>query len=418
MSSKQPQPEHLRDWYPYYAGFPSTFVASAIRRHFQHAKSIVDPWNGAGTTTAVAGLLGLRTFGLDINPAVTVMARARLTPLSVKDSLDPLAEEIATASNRLDVSVKQGDPLSQWMRKPGVDAIRRLQAAINVVLVGDPDLEKDLAAHASERTSELPILACFYYTALFAVTRDLLSRFRATNPTWLRFPSSYRHRIQPSKDQVRRQFSERVRYLSERLAVPADRDGMATIVTGSLLDRSWAEKYDSCLTSPPYATRIDYVKSSLSELSVLGVDKERVKRLRRRTTGTPLVRGVSTSRPRLHSSRACDLVRRVTNHPSHGSANYYGPWLRNYLGDLELSLETIDRIVKHDGRIGIVVQDSHYKEIRIDLQGIVTQMFESVDRRLICREDNPVRHHLARMNPAARKHLAERSNVESLLVFA
>ena len=85
---KQPTARRLRDWYPYYAGFTERFVNAVIDDYLQGSESVVDPWSGAGTTTVACLRCGIESWGVDINPVATVIARARLNPRSAR-GLDP-----------------------------------------------------------------------------------------------------------------------------------------------------------------------------------------------------------------------------------------------------------------------------------------------------------------------------------------
>jgi hypothetical protein len=63
----------------YYAGFSEAFVDYAIKSSsLKEGALILDPWNGSGTTTAVASRKNLSSIGLDINPATLLYAYARL----------------------------------------------------------------------------------------------------------------------------------------------------------------------------------------------------------------------------------------------------------------------------------------------------------------------------------------------------
>lgn len=159
------------------------------------------------------------------------------------------------------------------------------------------------------------------------------------------------------------------------------------------------------------------MKSTLPELAVLGLTDGEIDQLREVTTGTPVVRGVRASDAALASSVARATVVAVREHPSHGSGNYYGPWIENYFRDLDASLGCVDVAVRANGTIALVVQDSHYKSIHIDLQTIIIETLAARGRTLRNRRDFTVSHSMARMNPAARRHLPARHNTESLLVF-
>lgn len=418
MTPKQPQSERHRDWYPYYAGFSTLFVASTLSRHLDSAAKLLDPWNGAGTTTAVAAARGLRVTGLDINPAATLVARARLTPVGIRSSLAPLADEIVVAAERTRPFITPDDPLHRWFRMPAAASIRQVQCAIHDVLV-DGDVDADRRQNPAQFSTELPLLAAFFYAALFAATRDLLQRFRSTNPTWLRYPESYRHKIAPGPCGIASAFASRVVFLAERLTlVDEPSSAYGSVQTASALDLDEDATYDACLTSPPYATRLDYVRSSLAELAVLGLNQQQMDELRRSTTGTPRVKGIAPPASELRSTIGNQLVRDVLSHSSHGSSNYYGPWLRNYLHSLQASLERIHRAVSPQGRIAIVVQDSFYKALHIDLHEIVTETLVDLGRTGQTREDHSARHLFSRINPAAQRHLRNRANCESLLVFS
>ena len=418
-SPKQPQPERLKDWYPYYAGYTSAFAAGVFGTHLSSAQSVLDPWNGSGTTTAVAAARGVSCLGIDLNPASSVIARARLTPRSIADSLPPIAVDIVTQSERLQPLEREVEPLSGWLQGAAVRDIRQLQRAVHLVTSAEEPLEMDLASGSIGAPARLPLITAFFYTALFAACRDLLRSFRGSNPTWLVAPDSPQGRLRPNTATVHAAFLKRVNYLCVRLAVErTDSSELAELLTGpaeTLLPRNGS--FDACLTSPPYATRIDYIKGSLPELSILGLNPAFVDLLRRQSTGTPVVRGVAVTDQGIPAS-ASALVERVAHHGSHGSANYYAPWLRNYLAHLHETLEAISASVKPSGEIALVVQDSYYKAIHIDLQQLVHASLTAAGRRLVRRHDFEVTHSMSYMNPRARGHLPNRSHRESLLVFA
>ena len=357
-------------------------------------------------------------MGIDVNPALTVVARARLTPKSIADSLTPIAADIAAAAERSTPTKRASDPLSVWLGPAATNEIRKLQRAIHVVTAADDALEVDLCMGNESAPSRLPLITAFFYSALFAATRDLLRPFRASNPTWMVAPSSLYKRLRPGAATIRAKFLERTVYLSSRLQVTRpDSNELANIRTGrASVVLSDQHSFDACLASPPYATRIDYIQASVPELSVLGLSERAIVSLRRQTTGTPVVRGVNRIEGGIPDD-AQHLVERVAGHNSHGSANYYAPWLRNYLTELHNALEVIAAHVKPTGRIAIVVQDSYYKSLHIDLQNLVSKSLITAGRHLIARHDFPVHHSMSHMNSRARSHLKTRKHTESLLVF-
>ena len=215
-------------------------------------------------------------------------------------------------------------------------------------------------------------------------------------------------------------FTERAEYLSDRLTVPISQPRIKVeFRTASATNLPFQDGlFGAALTSPPYATRIDYVRGTLPELAVFGAEDKFVADLRLETTGSPVVDHIETNRHYgLHSMYGMKVLTKIEEHSSKGSRAYYKPWMRAYLTKLQTGLFETDRTVDNDGVICIVVQDSYYKEFRVDIQRIVTEMMESRGRVLKDRKDFPARILRSRMNPRAKRHSGSRRNTESLLVF-
>ena len=158
-------------------------------------------------------------------------------------------------------------------------------------------------------------------------------------------PRTPQKRVGPSWDALGRCFRDRVAHFSDLLSVqePGGDEPLPAICTGSATDLPFeADAFDACVTSPPYATRIDYVSSVLPELAVLGATAEETRTLRRSSTGTPVVAGRGPA-DSLLSASGQQLVERIRIHKSQGSRNYYAPWMSKYLTDLQRGLITIDR---------------------------------------------------------------------------
>ena len=393
-------------------------MESVLAEHLRDASSVLDPWSGSGTTTVACAKRGVASKGVDLNPALTVIARARLTPRSTRDSLLPLGTRILEMARGLGSGPNTGDLLERWMRADAVGRVRSIQDAIHVLLT-DRD-RRTRHENISTEADSLPLLASFFYSALFATVRDLLRRFRTTNPMWLKTPDSYRHRIGTAWGTLSAVFLERVQYLRDRLSLDREVTGSdgGPYQTASATCLPFATGlYSAALTSPPYATRIDYVRGTLPELAVLGADDAFLSALRKETTGTPVVRGRGNQAKPLMSEYGLSILEQIGIHPSKGSRAYYFPWMHGYLVSLQEGLSETSRTVESGGSICIVVQDSYYKELRIDLQRIVTEILASLGRARTDRRDFPARNLRSRTNLKAQRHAIKRHYTESLLVF-
>lgn len=417
ISPKQPSARRLRDWYPYYAGFTERFVDAVIEDYLQGSGSVVDPWSGTGTTTIACLKRNIESGGVDINPVATVIARARLNPRSACQSLVDTAQSLVEKTQSVRPRDNTGDLLDLWMVGDGIGEIRALVHTIreNLTVPANQQCASDVL-----RTECLSHSACFLYTACFGVVRTLLGRYGTTNPMWIKNPKTVRNRISPKRHAVRELFLKQVADLAARLSLTdaqADRP-VSPFQTGTAAETGYQPRsFDAAITSPPYATRVDYVRGCLPELAVLGADEKYIEQLRLACTGSPKVKGVTSSCEPIQSRSANALLSAIEGHPSKGSRSYYCPWMANYLRSLQAGLLETHRVVRPDGIICVVVQDSYYKEIHIDMQGIVAETFVEVGRAVVERHDYPA------PNPRRQQHsdycssTAKRPSTESLLVF-
>ena len=419
ISPKQHPQREQRDWYPYYAGFTEQFVENVLSADWHDFCNVLDPWSGSGTTTVVCTKAGLESKGLDINPALTVIARGRLVPVNTKRQLQDLAKQVVSDAHRATPTVLSADLLRLWFADDAVFHIRCIEGAIREEC--GMDQEDEPLARKTFTVDNFSVFESFLYTVLFASVRSVLAGFRSTNPMWIKTSANSKELANPSRDSLLQLFQTYARQLASLLSMP-DSEHVSQdipVSTGDATKLPFADhSFDSVITSPPYAARLDYVNGTLPELAILGATERSVANLRRQVTGSPVVRHVSDySDGLLPSECANGLLEQIRTHPSKGSKNYYYPWLRNYIWKLKKGLDETDRTVKREGIICIVVQDSRYKELHINLQQIVTELLAAGGRSLKSRIDHPARN--LRFSQVQIREARQQSakNVETLLVY-
>ena len=420
VSAKQSPSKTGRDWYPYYAGFTEDFVGNVLCEYLEDATHVLDPWSGSGTTTAVCIKKGRTSAGIDINPALTVIARGRLAPAKMKSDLIDLGTEIAHNAARAKPVPQSADLLRIWVKEDALYGLRRLQKAIHETI--GVEVPNRYCPSLSLSVDLFPVLLAFFYTALFASVRGVLVGFRTTNPMWIKKPSTAKDRINPTWEVLQQSFRRCVSRLAELLSMPepvcADED--VPFATGDATCLPYAtNSFDAVVSSPPYATRLDYVNGTLPELAILGAVEQTVVNLREKVTGSPVVGHLAAigGGESLASDYANQLLKKIRRHPSKGSRNYYFPWMANYLRHLEDAVSEIDRTVTENGSICLVVQDSRYKDLHVDLQQIVTELVGAKGRQLVQRVDHPARNLRFDEVKLRRSRGKGPKNKETLLVF-
>jgi len=408
---------HREHWYPYYAGYSATFVQDYLNLLDPEASSLLlDPWVGSGTTLVEGARAGLKSIGVDLNPAMVVVSKARLLQRSVSESLRPLARELIEAA--LEEDGLDDDPLSTWFKSRSTQHWRSIAKGIATVLV--PDDSQDLTK--PEHVSRLSSLACFYYVALFRALRRHLTPFGSTNPTWVRVPTDHRRKRGPSWESISETFVHETELLTADISGEAlfDDDAFEPLVSvGDARDLSNpCKSVDIIITSPPYCTRIDYAVATLPELALLGYHRGgHFRELRESLTGSTTIRA---SRPAMDvdwGPKCTTLLERVEKHQSKASRSYYWPQFVQYFSDLFAALSEIGRILKRGATAVLVVQDSLYKDLHVDLASIVTEMAASRNLELVRQHHYPASRSMRRLNPGARRYDERWSPTETALEF-
>jgi hypothetical protein len=349
ISPKRPSTERggLADLFPYYAGFSFDFAISELSRlRDESSQSLVlDPWNGSGTTTRAAQMLGISAIGVDLNPAANTVARLRCHTMQTVPELDE-----SPAAHPATADVEAEDPLRYWFTTKSIRRIRQWTA-----------LAESIAENCQSSASII-------YVALFRLVREHSKSFQGSNPTWVRRAKSDDELT--SLDDIDTDIRAEISTLKARLRDDMDnRLKEARIVTASskllpVPDNS----VSAVLTSPPYLTRIDYAIAYARELAVLGVDVWNGT-LRHELMGTTLTRAKRASTPNLCTA-STQLLEAIYQHESKASRNYYTNQATQYLEDLSGGFDEITRVSKPGAHLTLVVQDSYYKDVHVQLARI------------------------------------------------
>ncbi len=406
-----------RSWYRYYAGFSADFVRDVIRRLDLTAGDLVaDPWNGSGTTTAVA-------WGGDINPAMVVIAKARLLGWRVRPSEVSLCEAILDAARSPVLWNGDDEPLRAWFRGEAAGQVRAIERSMSVLL--DPGSSP--GELAVSRVSALSPLSAFFYLALFRTVRQLLKPFRCSNPTWIRRPKEDHHRLFPTARTIQTLFRQHIKRMIDidakaatgpgfraaphlqqepsprDAAHPLDSERGPTLAVATSTDLPFpTNSVGAVISSPPYCTRIDYAVATSPELAILGLGEAGLRDLRETMIGSSTVRADKPTPDPLWGKTCKNFLAAVKRHSSKASSTYY---LRNhlqYFDGLFSSLRELNRVLKPGAPCVLVVQDSHYKDIHNDLPTITSEMARSLGWQVVDQHRYESTRHLGRVHRKTR----------------
>jgi len=383
-------------WYPFYAMFSEQFARAVIdSAKLSAGSTILDPWLGVGTTIAVAAKCGHHAIGRDINPAMAVISRGRFAKSAdAQYATDKVWQSISKKS----VAISHVDPLLNWFAPQAAQELRNWQRA----------LDRNISISADARD--------FVFTCLFDAAKVISRKSQSKNPTWRkRLPKKECSRVSAAtvRKLIIADASRRYDLLPSTTYVCPDIGlGCSTQINCK------SESIDFILTSPPYCTRIDYAVTTQIELAILGYSDCSLRSLRDASMGTSTIRGQMVLSDQSEWGKYCNgLLNSIKEHKSKASQTYYLKTFLQYFSDLFNSLVEIRRTLKPSGRLAIVVQDSYYKEVRIDLALVVKQMCEHLDFTWIDQLDFMASRTMRGVNSKSRKYNSQVGGIESVICF-
>jgi hypothetical protein len=409
-------------WYPYYAGFSPYFAQSLLASSgLNQTACIGDPWNGSGTTTTSAAMLGHRAYGYDLNPVMVIVAKARLLSQQETHLIWPITTNILQESKDDSATViVEDDPLCTWLSPQSAASIRQLDRALQHLLVENA-VPSRLGVNLN--VGKLTSLAAFFYTALFRTVRTILKPFYASNPTWMKQPHNKDARLQCPLETLLNIFHHEIGSMviaitRDLYTTDACNDEMHIAVASSDALPVQSGMIDLILSSPPYCTRIDYAVATMPELAVLGYALQGTfQELRRQLIGTSMV-PTSVPEPSLAWGTTCNtFLEQLVHHKSKASKSYYYKNHVQYFDAIYRSLTELHRILISHGRCILVVQDSYYKDIHNDLPQIFIEMAGANGLQLTHRVDFGLTRTMASIHPMVRRYRKDFGAIESVLCF-
>jgi tRNA G10 N-methylase Trm11 len=407
------------EFFPYYAGYSDVFARGIINSAgLSHDSIVLDPWNGSGTTTSIAEELGISSIGMDINPVMIIVARARSLAASEADALRPLALEILRRARENRSICSDSDQLLCWFDKSTANCIRSIEESIRAKLVGGMTLTE-----CGTKFENISGIAATYYVVLFNLTKNLARNFQSSNPTWLRKPKEESEKVSVLSSTIFEQFLVKIESMSLALTnkVKSQLNEKNTIVTrlcDSTESLGLKESIDLVLTSPPYCTRIDYTAATRIQLAVLSpLLNCTVDELSRSMIGSIKVPKSHIDLSEDWGKLCIDFLNRLKAHPSKASSGYYFKSHTDYFSKLSKSIANVAESMKIGGGAVFVVQDSFYKEIHNDVPSVIVEMAERNGLKLQRRENFEVVKSMSLINARAAASKSSRKNIESVLCF-
>ncbi|MFM7390522.1 MAG: DNA methyltransferase [Vampirovibrionales bacterium] len=350
---KQTPSSKLQKTLRYYAAYSVEFVEDVIQSlGLQTGHIILDPWNGSGTSTCVAALQGIECIGFDLNPAIHMYAKARLATQEQKTRVQTRVSNLLTTSSSCIESSFSLDLLTYWFHEESLVFLKQLK-------------------HRIEQESN-PYEQALLNVAVVASLKKQLTIFRSKNPTWIKKAKQATERLHFNQALFIQDLQTTLELLPCTHSPVRSSVHLATASSNRLPLAN--ESVDAIITSPPYCTRIDYAIATLVELAWMNLTQQELDHLRLQLIGSPKVGSSSLQLLAPLPPSVQQLLDTIQAHPSKASAGYYYRTFFNFFHALQASFQELHRVLRPDGQLCLVVQDSFYKNLHIDLPSLCHDM--------------------------------------------
>lgn len=410
-SPKRSAPERrgMHAWHAYYAGYSAAFVADILDELKLRPEHVVlDPMNGSGTTTLVAQQRGHLSIGIELNPVMAIIARAKDPAFLDDPVLAQAADVVASQAEKRAYTGSSDEQTAAWIPRAAFEDLKRLDTALV-----ECDEKPSLPLHSrltevisNTKTVSGGRTSDFLRAALLVTARNVSSAQDSKNPTWFK-PGSGRELpdvpvFELFKGAAKRMVSE----LQQTFTMRPDARRLLIIDADARRLPIEDDSVDAIVTSPPYLTRIDYAVSTAPELVLLGYESaKQLRTLRRSIMGSTCVTGGTYELSERWGKTCLNLVKRVRRHPSKASATYYFKMHVQYFRDAEAIVAECLRVLRPGASAVFVVQDSWYKDIHIELDKIYVEMARMLGAASAeTFQSEAVRNHMGHVNTRAKQY--------------
>lgn len=384
-------------WYRFKEAFSPLFVIKAIRSLDQMPHTCLDPFGGSGTTALTCQFLGIRPTTIEVNPFLADLIEAKLGTYDIEHLVRSFStiRDMADQLPAIGVAPPPGSPptlcqpgdAGRWIFDRAI--YQRIRAFLTAI--------EALPSRADARLFKILLGA-----NVVGVSNVIISgkgrRYRRSWENISRDPSELDDAFERSFLQA---IADIARYGNRACS-------QYTLLRGdsrALVRES--EESDFCLFSPPYPNSFDYTDIYNVELWALGYLKENVdnRNLRMSTLRSHVQIKGRFSWTELESPTLKRTIRKLNGVKADLWDNDIPDMVGSYFEDMAQILSGIrDRLARR-GSIMIVIGNSRYSGVTVDVSKIITEMCSSLSLRV--KDIRPIRSMRSSPQQGGKNELAE-----------
>lgn len=353
-------------WFHFKEAFSPEFVSAAIASLGYRPTHVCDPFGGSGTSAITSQLLSINATTVEVNPFLADVIKAKVSPLTAEKLLSAAADFHAGLQDtpadlsrlaHLPATFIEGEGKDRWIFPLDV-ACRISQYLACIDAMQDVDVQR------------------YFRVALGAVLIDCSNVY--VNGKGRRYRGAWRSN-QPTAEKLDLLFSQQFNTSFEDVLRFERRPrSRVTVINGDSRTalQQVDEKADLIVFSPPYPNSFDYTDIYNVELWVLGYIGSSADNLalRNQTLRSHVQIRRAYDGPAMTSSTLNAVLDALASRRETLWDATIPEMVGAYFRDLELVLEQSHRLLPTTGRVMMVVGDSRYADVRIEVATILAEL--------------------------------------------
>ena len=357
-------------WFNFKEAFSPTFVTTAIESLGFKPTHVADPFGGSGTTAITSQLLGIDATTIEVNPFLADVIRSKVSHLSA-EALRCQAVAFQARLTRTPSSMArlahfpptfiESEDKQRWIFPTQV-AKRLSQYLLCIDAIEDADIQR------------------FFKVALGAIIIDCSNVY--INGKGRRYRGAWQDN-QPTPEKLDELFAMQLNAAFEDVLRFEDRPrSRIHVVNGDVrcAFEQVNQPADLIIFSPPYPNSFDYTDIYNVELWVLGYLKSSQDNLslRRDTLRSHVQIHGAYEKPRHQSGCLDDTLAALYQQSEQLWDKSIPLMVGSYFHDIETVLTQCQRLLTERGKVMMVVGDSRYAGVRIEVAAILTEIAKSM----------------------------------------
>jgi len=341
---------------------------------------------------------------------MVLVAKAKLYCSSQQD-FSEIQTAINTGRRKSGLGDGSSEPLHLWFDNETAAAIRSLEKALRIVCGNKSMALMKMFTNIDSVSYRL----AFYYAVLFDLLRRYTETFVSSNPTWIKVAKDDDAKIKKTYKDICKDYLLLLTKMSLLVKNLISTDKTVIHTGDSRRLQLTDQSIDGVITSPPYCTRIDYAIYTRVELALIGYDAKEFESVRNRMIGTPTILPFDIlSDPEL--PLLDDLLKRIKGHETKAAQTYYYKTYMQYFTSMHESIAELNRVLRRRSFVTMVLQDSWFKDVHIDLPLLISEMFRIYGFELASITTEKSTYNMKHINTPS-KNYGEHANSESVITM-